>query len=393
MPGSDRHHGTKRKPESSISGVPHQTQASSHTSVGDKTSKEGKVQLKSSMSSSSTKRKRLKIKHNRESSAASGPEYFTLGHTAPPGANTVKPLVEYDDISSDSDSFSDPPSSRPSERGGGDRLDHSPDYDRDDIDREAGSGESKGHRHSRKKSKDPNKVRDPGNGEGGYKKNNSKDREKGSSGKSKERTASSGPSSKHQAQPDGDSKRGELMISSQVQPAASVGSTTSSTSSSRSKESSRSGKSRKDRQQRREGRGEGSRSSSQRSRADRSHRKSSKSHKSSPKGKSSSRGSPRRKGTSSALSPSPRRGAGSESPQGSGYGQQGDDSYSRRRVAQQSPSPYRDMSRRSRQRSDSPYGSRHRSSSYERDSSPYSRRRSISPYGNRRSSSTSPMSR
>ncbi|XP_023266718.1 cyclin-dependent kinase 12 isoform X1 [Seriola lalandi dorsalis] len=394
MPGSDRHHGTKRKPESSISGVAHQTQAPTHTSAGDMTSKDGKVQLKSSMSSSSSKRKRHKsTKHNRGSLAAPGPEDFTLGDTAPPGVNTVKPLVEYDDISSDSDTFSDPPSSRPSERGIGDRLEPSPDYDRDDIGREGGGRENRGHRHSRKKSKDPNKITESGNGERGYKKKSSKDREKGSSGKSKEKAASSGSSSKRQVQPEGDSKRGELMLSSQVQPATSVGSTTSSTSSSRSKESSRSGKSRKDRQQRREGRGEGSRTSSQRSRADRSHRKSSKSHKSSPKGKSSSRGSPRRKGTTSALSPSPRRGAGSESPPGSGYGQQGDDSYSRRRVAQQSPSPYGDMSRRSRQRSDSPYGSRHRSSSYERDSSPYSRRRSMSPYGTRRSSSTSPMSR
>uniref|UniRef100_A0A3Q1H085 Cyclin-dependent kinase 12 n=1 Tax=Anabas testudineus TaxID=64144 RepID=A0A3Q1H085_ANATE len=392
MPGSDRYHGTKRKPESSTSAVPHQTQAATHTSAGDMTSKDGKVQLKSSMSASRRKRHKS-TKLNRESSAAPGPEDFTLGDTAPPGVNPVKPLVEYDDISSDSDTFSDPPSSRPTERGGGERLDPSPDDDRDDVGGEAGGAENRGHRHSRKKSKDPNKVRDPGNGERGYKKKSSKDREKGGSGKSKEKAASSGSSSKRQIQPEVDSKRGELMLSSQVQPAASVGSTTSSTSSSRSKESSRSGKSRKDRQQRREGRGEGSRSSSQRNRADRSHRKSSKGHKSSPKGKSSSRGSPRRKATSSALSPSPRRGAGSESPLGSGYGQQGDDTYPRRRVAQQSPSPYGDMSRRSRQRSDSPYGSRHRSSSYERDSSPYSRRRSISPYCTRRSSSTSPMSR
>ncbi|XP_041673022.1 cyclin-dependent kinase 12 isoform X2 [Cheilinus undulatus] len=390
MPGSDRHHGTKRKPESSNSGVPHQT----HTSAGEKTSKDGKVQSKSSMSSSSSKRKRHKSnKHNRESLATPGPEYFTLGDTAPPGVNAVKPLVEYDDISSDSDTFSDPPSSRPSERGGGYRLEPSPDYGRDDIGRETDSREDREHRQSRKKPKDPNKVRDPGNGERGYKKKSSKDREKGSSGKGKEKAATSTSSSKRQVQPEGESKRGELMLSSQLQPGASVGSTTSSTSSSRSKESSRSGKSRKDKQQRREGREGGSRTSSQRSRADGSHRKSSKSHKSSPKGKSSSRSSPRRKGTSSALSPSPRRGAGSESPLGSGYGQQGDDSYSRRRIAQQSPSPYRESSRRSRQRSDSPYGSRHRSSSYERDSSPYSRRRSISPYGNRRSSSTSPMSR
>lgn len=387
MPGSDRHHGTKRKPESSVSGVPHQNQAPTHPSAGDMTSKGGKVQLKSLMSAS--KRKRHKSnKLNRGFLAAQGPEDFTLGDTAPPGVNPVKPLVEYDDISSDSDTFSDPPSSRPSERGGGERLEPSPVDDRDDIGRE-----NRGHRHSRKKSKDPNKVRDSGNGERGYKKKSSKDQEKGIPGKSKEKVASSGSSSKRLIQPEGDFKRGELMLSSQVQPAASVGSTTSSTSSSRSKESGRSGKPRKDRQQRREGRGEASHSSAQKIRTDRSHRKSSKSHKASPKGKSSSRGSPRRKGTSSALSPSPRRAAGSESPLGSGYGQQGDDAYPRRRLAQRSPSPYGDMSHRSRQRSDSPYGGRHRSSSYERDSSPYPRKRSVSPYGARRSSSTSPMSR
>ncbi|XP_035469946.2 cyclin-dependent kinase 12 isoform X2 [Scophthalmus maximus] len=393
MPGSDRHHGTKRKPESSVGGgggVPPQTQA--HAAAGDMASKGGKVQLKSSMSSS--KRKRHKsTKYNRGSAAAPGTDDYTHGDTAPPGVNAVKPLVEYDDISSDSDTFSDPPSSRPSERGGADRLEPSPspDYDRGEIARECVDRESKGHRHPRKKPKDPNRVAESGNGERGYKKKSSKDREKGISGKSREKAAAAS-SSKRQLQPEADAKRAELMLSSQVQPAASVGSTTSSTSSSRSKESGRSGKPRKDRQQRKEVRGEGSRATAPRSRADRSHRKSSKGHKASPKGKSSGRASPRRKGTSSALSPSPRRGAGSESPLASGYGQQGDDGYPRRRAAPPSPSPYGDMSRRSRQRSDSPYG-RHRSSSYERDSSPYSRRRSISPYGTRRSSSTSPMSR
>ncbi|RVE69798.1 hypothetical protein OJAV_G00081490 [Oryzias javanicus] len=380
MPGSDRHHGTKRKPDFS-SGVPHQPQPGpTHTSEEDMTSKDGKVQFKSSMSSSTSKRKRHKsTKHNRESSAALRTEGFTLGDTAPPGVNTVKPLVEYDDISSDSDTFSDPPSSRPSDRGGVDRLDPSPDYDEVQE------------RPSRKKSKDPNKVRDPGNGEHGYKKRSGKDHEKGL--KSKGKTL--GYPSRQQLQAEGDPKR---VDPSMHQPAASVGSTTSSTSSSRSKESARSGKSRKDKQ-RREDRVDGSHaaassSSSQRSRTDRTHRRSSKSHKSSPKGKSSSRGSSRRKGVvGSALSPSPRRRPGSESPLGINYGQQGDDSYSRRRMVQQSPSPNRDVSRRSRQRSDSPYGSRHRSSSYERDSSPYSRRRSISPYGTRRSSSTSPLSR
>ncbi|XP_074512292.1 uncharacterized protein cdk12 isoform X5 [Sebastes fasciatus] len=411
MPGSDRHHGTKRKPESS--GVAHQTQTqASATPKATSRATGNKVQLKHSMSSSSKRKRHKSAKHFR--GAAPGPGDYNTDAAAPPGVNAVKPLVEYDDISSDSDTFSDPPSSRPSERGGagGDRLEPpSPDYDRDDIGREEGEEEeevvkgNRGHRHSRKKPKDPNKVRDPGNGERGNKKKSSKDREK-ISGKSREKAASSsssGFSSKRQLQAEGGESK--LMLSTQLQPAASVGSTTSSTSSSRSKESGgKSGKSRKDKQQRREARGEGGSSrtpSSQRNRADRAHhRKSTKSHKATLKGKSSSsRGSPRRKATSSAaLSPSPRRAAGSESPQGSGYGQQQqvDDGYStRRRVAQhqQSPGPYGDMSRRSRQRSESPYGSRHRSSSYERDSSPYSRRRSISPYGTRRSSSTSPMSR
>lgn len=348
------------------------------------TSKDGKVQLKSLMPSSSKRKRHKSNKYLRGSSA--GSEEFIFGDTVPPGVNTVKPLVEYDDISSDSDTFSDPPSSRPSERGAADRLDPSPDYDREDIGREVDGGANKEQRQPRKKPKDPNKVKDSGNGEHGFKKKSSKDREKGRSVKSKEKPAACGSSSKHPA----DAKR-ELMLSSNAQTAASVGSTTSSTSSSRSKESSRSGKSHKDRQQKREARGDASRGSSHRSRTDRTHRKSSKSHKSSPKGKPSSRGSPRRKGAGSALSPSPRRKAGSESPQG--YGQQGDDGYPRRRVAQQSPGPYGDVPRRSRQRSDSPYGSRHRSSSFERDSSPYSRRRSISPYATRRSSSTSPVSR
>ncbi|XP_028310424.1 cyclin-dependent kinase 12 isoform X2 [Gouania willdenowi] len=402
MPGSDRHHGTKRKQEPSAE--PHQTQGPFHTSAGDMTTRDGKVQLKSSMSSSAAKRKRHKSnKLNRESLAFRVHKDYALGKTAPPGVNAFKPLVEYDDISSDSDTFSDPLPPRPPESGGGDLLEPSPECEREDICAEIASGDNKGHKQPRKKSKDPTKVRDPGNGERGYKKKSSKEQEKGSSGKSKEKAApppppppsssSSGTSTKRLLQLESESKRVEMMLATQIQAAASVGSTTSSTSSSRSKESSRSGKSRKEKQQRREGREEGGGSSSQRSRTERSHRKSSKSHKASPKGKSSNRGSPRRRGTTSALSPSPRRRAGSESPPGSGYGQQGDDSYSRRRVAQRSPSPYADVSRRSRQRSDSPYGSRHRSSSFERDSSPYSRRRSISPYSNRRSSSTSPISR
>lgn len=360
MPGSDRHHGTKRKTE------PAQASAEDLKSTGSK------GQVKSSMSSSSLKRKRHKISNKNRDNSSLDPDDYALSDTTPPGVNALKPLVEYDDISSDSDTFSDPPS-RALGRDGGGRLSNSED-DRGDTRRE-----NKGQRHSRKKARDPNKVRDSGNGERGVNKKSSRERDKVTQVKSKERPVSSGSSSKQQTQSE-DTKRGE--VSSQ-HPAANLGSTTSSsTSSSRSKESSRSGKSRKERQQRKETRGDGSRSSSQRSRTDRGHRKVSKSRKSSPKGKSTSRSSPRRRGTSSALSPS-------VSPVG--YGHQGDDGYSRRRV-QHSPSPYGDV-RRSRQRSVSPYGGRHRSSSYERDSSPYTRRRSISPYPSRRSSSTSPMSR
>ncbi|XP_067088620.1 cyclin-dependent kinase 12 isoform X1 [Osmerus mordax] len=401
MPGSDRHHGTKRKPESSTntalqpqtasvnSGL-HQSQVPLHTSTGNMTSKDGKLQSKSSMSSASLRRKRHKsAKHGRESSVAQGPLVSTLSSTSPPTVNVVKPLVEYDDISSDSDTFSDPPSAKLSERGAGERLDPAIEYAKGDGGGAVSGRDSRKHRHSRKKSKDPSKVREPGDGPRNYKKKNSKDRDKGSSGKNKEKVASvasvaSGSRRQGQLEADPGPKRGELPPTTHVQPAASVGSSTSSSSSSRSKERGRSGKSRKDKQQRREERGEASRGSSLKDRPEKNHRKSSKGHKSSPKGKASSRGSPCRKGTASAQSPSPRRGATSESPLSSRYGQEGEDSYHhRRRPAQQSPSPYRDMPRRSRQRS----------SSYERDSSPYSRRRSLSPYDNRRSSSTSPMSR
>ncbi|KAM8825337.1 uncharacterized protein cdk12 isoform 3-T3 [Synchiropus picturatus] len=380
MPGSDRHHGTKRRLQTSVSGLSHQTKGLPHTSAGDMTSYDGKAHYKSSMSSSKRKRHKLK-KHSRESLAVEA-EDFGLSYAAPPGVHAVKPLVEYDDISSDSDTFLDPPSIRPPDKVAVEHLELSPEYSREDVDRDLAIRESKGHGHSRKKSKDPHKLRDPGNGERSTKKKSSKDLDRLIPGKVRDKDAASASSSKHQLQQVSDFKRGELMLSLQVQPAA--GSATSSASSSRSKESSRSGKSRKDKQQRREAREEGSHSASQRSRMDRSHRKSSKSRKSSPKGKSSSKGSPRRKGAAAALSP------GSDSPLPYSHG---DDSYSRRRQIQRSPSPYGETSHRSRQRSVSPYGVRHRSSSYERDSSPYLRRRSISPYATRRSSSTSPMSR
>ncbi|KAJ8344761.1 hypothetical protein SKAU_G00289540 [Synaphobranchus kaupii] len=336
------------------------------SSAGNMTSKDCKLQSKPPSSSSSKRKRHKSSKHGREgSSLGQASAFATQDSAAPPAVSAIKPLVEYDDISSDSDTFSDPPAARPSadRRGGGvDRLSSAGDYDEGGA---GGSRDSRGHkhRHPRKKGKDLHKAKDSGEGggEGGggtSKKKSNRDREKGSSVKSKEKGTATPCLSSGSKSGDLGPKRGELPGGLQVQPEASVSSTASSSSSSRSKEgSSRSGKTRKEKQQRREGR-----SSSQRDRGEKSHRKASKSYKASPK-----------------------------------EGQEGDDSYHRRRrQAQQSPSPYREASRRSRQRSDSPYAGRQRSSSYEQDSSPYSssrKRSSISPYGNRRSSSASPVSR
>uniref|UniRef100_A0A8C5F3D5 Cyclin-dependent kinase 12 n=1 Tax=Gadus morhua TaxID=8049 RepID=A0A8C5F3D5_GADMO len=206
MPGSDRHHGTKKKPESSIN---------------------GKIQSKSSMSNSANaKRKRHKsTKHVRESSDL-GSKVSTHSITAPPTVNAVKPLVEYDDISSDSDTFSDPPTAKPSDRGHKDRLEPTPEYEREDSCTAPGGRENKEHKHTRKKSKEPSKVRDPGDTEQGTKKKSTKDREKGTSGKSKEKVAAVAPapvasSSRRQEQPEVEpvaTKRGELTLSSLTKP-------------------------------------------------------------------------------------------------------------------------------------------------------------------------------
>ncbi|XP_030649829.1 cyclin-dependent kinase 12 [Chanos chanos] len=415
MPGSDRQHGTKRKPESSVSSIQHSQAASGSSgsgvlpsSAGNMTSKDGKHQPKSaglSISSSYKHKRQKSSKHGRES-ASETTVVPASSSAAPPAVGAIKPLVEYDDISSDSDTFSDPPAvTKPAERRDTQRLEPS-DYGKVDGGGAGGAKESRTHkhRHSRKKSKDPHRVRESGEGGGNSKKKSNKDRERGDrEGKSKDKLSSSvGHSSVPLKRPEGESsgKRGgdPSLPSTVSQPGVSLGSSTSSStsSSSRSKDSS-GGRSKSHKEkQRRDGREEGHGSSSKGERSERSHRKASKSRKSSPKGKTSSRGSPRRKGQASTLSPSPRRGGGdSPTTGGGGYGMEGEDGYSsRRRGAVQSPSPYRDLPRRSRQRSSSPYG-RQRSSSYERDISPYaSRKRSpSSPYGNRRSSSTSPLSR
>uniref|UniRef100_A0AAR2J4K3 Cyclin-dependent kinase 12 n=1 Tax=Pygocentrus nattereri TaxID=42514 RepID=A0AAR2J4K3_PYGNA len=362
MPGSDRHHGTKRKSDAEL-----------QPSAAGLTSKDARQQAKpagSSSSASSAKHKRHKpSKHGRDSA----PEALAA---SVPSALAIKPLVEYDDISSDSDTFFDPPAaaSRPGDRRDGDR----PEVDDDDDDGGGGGGGGAGgardarkHRRSRKKSKDPHRVRESGEeGEAASKKKSSRDRERGgreartkSKDKDKLSSAVGLSSSSATLRPDsgdtgGGKRAGGDPLTSAVAQTASLGSSTSSSgSSSRSKESGRtsSSKSHKDKQRR-----EGSRSEH----SDRGHRKASKSRRSSPKGK--------------GRSPSPRRGTGGGAPSPADL----EDGYSSRRRAA-SPSPYRETSRRSRQRSDSPYG-RRRSSSYERDGS---------PYGNRRSSSTSPVSR
>ncbi|XP_029109801.1 cyclin-dependent kinase 12 isoform X2 [Scleropages formosus] len=422
MPGSERHHGTKRKPDPSASLAAQPPPPSSSTSTAAavagyhsllsaaSVSNKDAAKLAKSGSSSSSKRRRHKSsKHGGrgESSAlsqaaaaaaAAGFSGLGSGSAAPPAVSAVKPLVEYDDISSDSDTFSDPPASRSLlERRSGDRFDSLLEYGKA-ADGGAGGREGRGHkhRHPRKKSsKDPHRVKDSGDGAGGSKKKSSRDREKGSSAKNKDRVlsvASLSSGSRRQGQQEGDlgARRAEVAAGMLAQPGAGVSSTASSSSSSRSKDGSRSGKSRKDKQQRGEGH-----ASSQKERGDKVHRKSSKSYRASPKGRPSSRGSPRRKSTVASPSPSPKR-VGAESPLVGGYYAEVDDGYHhRRRLIQQSSSPYREVSRRSRQRSDSPYGGRQRSSSYERDSSPYSSRKrsSLSPYGTRRSSSVSPVSR
>ncbi|XP_076864409.1 uncharacterized protein cdk12 [Brachyhypopomus gauderio] len=374
MPGSDRHHGTKRKSDSqyqqaatgnSGSGLPH----------GPARQPPKPAAL---LSASSPKNKRHKpSKHGRDAAAAGPPVVSAPGAAAAPTVGAIKPLVEYDDISSDSDTFFDPPTPAKSTE----RLE-TPDY----VKGGGGGGRevrTHKHRRSRKKSKDPHRVRESGE-EGAVlgRKKTSKDRERaGKEGKrkGKEHLSSSVGQSPAPSRLEGDlggKRAGDSLPSAGAQPAGgSLGSSTSSsTSSSRSKESGRSSKSHKDKQ-RREGRGESSRSSAKAETSDRGHHKASRGHKTSPKGKAPSRGSPRHR--AHTHTPSPRRAGGSVS----SPADQEDGYSSRRRVA--SPSPYRETSRRSRQRSDSPYP-RRRSSSYERDGS---------PYAGRRSSSTSPVSR
>ncbi|XP_016313037.1 cyclin-dependent kinase 12-like [Sinocyclocheilus anshuiensis] len=356
MPGSDRLHGTKRKAESLYH---QQLQAAGGGEGQPLHAGSGRHPTKTTSSSTSSKHKRNKSKHEAETGSV-------CVAAAPPAVGAIKPLVEYDDISSDSDTFLDSPATGTTAEGrDAERLERS-DYG------EAGAGvakENRTHKHkrSRKKSKDPQRARESAEGaESGGGKKSSKDRDracKESRKKAKEKTSSAACllSTSIRSGESGSKRSGDSLSSGAVQSAVSLGSSASSASasSSISKESGRSSKSRKDKRR------------SEEYEEDRSHRKPAKSQKSSPKGKDQSR-------KSEADSPSTAELENSYS--------------SKRKVA--SPSPYREPPRRSRQRSESPYR-RRRSSSPEKDGSPYESRKHSpgSPYGNRRSSSTSPVSR
>ncbi|XP_041123040.1 cyclin-dependent kinase 12 [Polyodon spathula] len=369
MPGSERHHGRK-KPDGGIA-VPLQQPSNSgalHTaqpqpsSAPNMTSKDGKQNLKASLSASTAKHKRHKSsKHNRQAAALDHRPGTTTSSAAPPAVSVIKPLVEYDDISSDSDTFSDPPTRRSDKtgKGGGSSVE----------------GRGHKHRHPHKRAKDLHKVKEI---RGGEKKRSSKEREKESEG-ARGKSSRDRSSGSRKFEDGATGKRGEPAVSSaSFAPGQPAG---ANPTPSKSKEGGRVAKSRKDSKQRRD-KGDSRAASSQKDRGDKSHRK---------KGY---KGSPRRKQKGSP-SPKPRGGGADDSPGavGGGYGQDSEDSYHYHHRRQQSPSPpaCKEPSGRGRQRSDS----RHRSSSYERDSSPgySSRRRSLSPYANRRSSSTSPVSR
>lgn len=335
MPGSDRHHVTKRKSEPE-----YKQQATATTGNVDsrlhQTKSTGSSSSSSSHSSSSKHNKRHKP--SKHGSRADSP--------VEPPVVSIKPLVEYDDISSDSDEFLDPPGP----------LDEKP---QDELYRNKDIRTHK-RKRSRKKSKDPHRVResgDEGDKDGKTKKMVMGDRDgKDIKRKSRDKLASAVGVSRPEGDPGLRRTPAESHSSSIALQLAESSSSVSQKS--KSKES---------------------HDSSHRS-SHRSHRnKTEQEHEREYSDRSRRKASKNRKGASS------RTGGG-----GGGGGVSvsvsspvdPEDGYSSRRRAS-TPSPYRDSSRRSRQRSESPY-SRRRSSSYDRDTS---------PYGNRRSCSTSPVSR
>uniref|UniRef100_A0A8C4T087 Cyclin-dependent kinase 12 n=1 Tax=Erpetoichthys calabaricus TaxID=27687 RepID=A0A8C4T087_ERPCA len=332
MPGSEGHHGRKKQ--------------------------DGGATLKASSSSStsSAKHKRHKSsKHSRESLAyGSGLAASTM---APPAVSAIKPLVEYDDISSDSDTFSDTPLGKGDKRGL-DRTESGSDYGKS-----GGESRSHKHRHAHKKGKDSHRAKDPGT-------EKKKERDRGSTGKGR-------------------------------------------SSVSKGKDSGRTGKSRKEKQQRRD---KGESRTFQKERADKSHRKSSKAYKESQRRQRSL--SPKRGGDDSPghlgssvgtygqdsedgydqhyhhrrqQSPSPpsyRESSGRSRPRSSSYERDSSPYTSRRRSnspytnrRSSSTSPVSRRSVRSRSRSPAAFSSRRpsRSHSKKRSSASRSRQSSISP--------------
>ncbi len=244
MPGSDRLHGTKRKAEPLYNQKQQQAAGGEgqplHAGSGRHPTK--------TASSSTSKHKRNKSKHEAETGSA-------CAAAAPPPVGAIKPLVEYDDISSDSDNFLDSPATgNPAESRDVERLDCS-DYG------ESGEGfakENRTHKHkrSRKKSKDPHRVRESAEtAEAGGGKKISKDRDRASKEnrkKAKEKTSSATCLASTSRCPgeSGSKRPGDSLSSGAAQSAVSLGSSASSASSSISKESGRSSKSRKDKRKR-----------------------------------------------------------------------------------------------------------------------------------------------
>lgn len=331
MPGSDRHHVTKRKSEPEYQ---HQATASTGNAACRL------QQSKSTGSSSSSSSSSSSLKHNKRHKA---PRHGTRADSpVEPPVVPIKPLVEYDDISSDSDEFLDPPGP-PAEKV------------QDELYR---NKEIRTHKRkrARKKSKDPHRVRESGDdGDRDAKARKAGERDgKDVKRKIRDKLASAVGASRVEGDPGPRRAPAESHSSSvALQLAESSGSVLQKSKSKESHDSSHRSSHRSHRNK--------AEHEHEREHLDRSRRKASKNRKG---------GSSRAGGGGGGVS------ASASSPVDP------EDGYSSRRRTN-TPSPYRDSSRRSRQRSESPY-SRRRSSSYDRDGS---------PYGNRRSCSTSPVSR
>ncbi|KAI5091107.1 cyclin-dependent kinase 12, partial [Silurus meridionalis] len=329
MPGSDRHHVTKRKSETEYK---HQPAATGSADSRLHQTKSTGSSSSSSSSSSSLSKHNKRHKPSKHGSRADSP--------VEPPVVSIKPLVEYDDISSDSDEFLDlpvAPALKPQDEA----------YRGKEI-------RTHKRKRSRKKSKDPHRVRESGaDGDRDVRAKRATEREaKDAKRKSRDKLASAGAVSRPDV--DSASRRATAESSVALQLPESSSSTSMKSKSKESHETSHRSTHRPSHRNKPEHEHE-------REHSERNRRKTSKNRKSSRTGGGGGGGAV---GVSVSSPVDP------------------EDGYSSRRRAN-TPSPYRDSSRRSRQRSESPY-SRRRSSSYDRDGSPYT---------NRRSCSTSPVSR